>query len=176
MAKGPLLEIEMVIEAESLESFLEKMELAFSNESISTFLEGPANEWITTRAKDRFAHEGDSASGPWEELAESTVAIREAMGYPGEEPINVRTGELGRWATSRGQITEVEGAIGAVWPGQDPMGELTAKVRHAQQGGVSIWGNKYAARPVIAFDGEDTVGIGLAFAKWFAAATTSARA
>lgn len=164
--------VQFIIEAESAEAFIEKMELALGPERITEFLEGPTNEWITNRAHERFDHEGDSASGEWGGLSQATVDIREALGY-GDGPINERTGQLRRWAVSSGTITEEEGSIGGIWPGDDPVGQLIPKVEHARKGGISDWGNPFPARPVVAFDAEDVTGIALAFARWFATVTSA---
>lgn len=67
-------------------------------ESIERLAAAPAEEFEVARQAIRhgfqmnFLGEG-SAGGPWDDLAPYTVEQRELLGFPGEHPILVRTGD-----------------------------------------------------------------------------------
>lgn len=114
-----------------------------------------AHAHLMSRARDRFAGEGDYASGRWARLAESTVAHRIAQGYPGSNPINVRSGELKNFILGdQPKVLISPVASEMVTPGTTPAGDLLTKFEVAQKGS-----GKTPARPVLATDGRDVAAI-----------------
>lgn len=102
------------------------------------FLDKSVGPWLKGRAQDRFANEGDDAVGAWAPLEAATHSIRRSRGFPGEHPINHRTGELERHIVGSGwsivsspMLAELE------FPGSVPTGKLHDKVKTAQEGSSS---------------------------------------
>lgn len=149
----------------SVDALLKKISAAFSATRSAEFLAGPADEWFRKRVSDRFAAEGDDATGGWAPLAQpATGDYRERGGYGREHPINVRTGELRRWMETEGIVTTAsETAAVLSLPGPQPSQVGALKFQHAQLGGDS-----YPARPVLAFNATDFEGVVMAYAAWFA--------
>lgn len=135
---------------------------ATSPHSLVTFLETYMEQRIQTRAQERFDKESAldiGKGGSWEELKPSTVDYREAQGFPGQHPINRRTGELERYITQSDADTRMT-ATGATlrYPGSRATGELGKKVYVAQAG----WRfPETPARPVLGWGASD-----LSFASW----------
>lgn len=86
------------------------------------------------------------AGEPWERLAWFTVQEREHLGFPGRNPINVRTGEMERHLTADPEV-RMDGAGGysAQIPGRtSPTSEI--KIKTAELGDEF---NKVPKRPVL---------------------------
>ena len=140
---------------------------ATSGAILGLFLETAVESWLETRAAQRFASEGDSASGKWEQLLfPETHEWRESQGFPPAHPINRRTGELMQWVVTAGGTTSVFSAgSGAIlsWPEMPTDATLQEKLRTAQRGK----GDPYTpARPVVAMDAADLAFTLEALEKW----------
>jgi hypothetical protein len=108
--------------------------------------------YLQNRARARFEMEGDDVSGPWAPLTDATVAIRESAGFPGDHPINVRTGEMERFITGSRPTFAANPDAMMIFPGQDPVGKTYYKVQVAQKG-TDV--PPTPARPVIGIDEAD---------------------
>lgn len=137
------------------------------------WLDNEAMDWLQQRGQDRFAAEGDDASGDWEPLKPATRKIRHDSGYPPSHPINVRSGDLRDFLLGDdGAITPL-GADGArlTWPGTAPSGLTKEKLRVAQRGDKFGNNNLFPqtftpARPVLALSELDTEALLLSYAEW----------
>jgi hypothetical protein len=130
--------------------------LQFFGEKVADYLEG--------RVVNRFAVEGDSASGNWQPLRPTTERIRASMGYGPDGPINMRTDELFRWAAYTADVEQLPGVgVQVTKPDVNSMGEVAlAKLKTAQKGNdnnVMLPGAVTPPRPVVALDSSDTVRI-----------------
>lgn len=147
------------IDASQAIALINRAEYAVSDQSIRAWMVAVLDKWMEQQVTQRFAYEGDSRSGSWEPLTETTEKIREYLGYPPDET-NVRTGELFNFAiSSRVGFA----AMGAEYTTPDDEslldGSLAAKFVRAQQGGdnPNPRFGPTPARPVVAFDpGSDT--------------------
>lgn len=152
---------------EGLEKSLENLSRLLGPAGLATFMQVAVGPWLQKRAKERFSNEGDDASGAWAPLAPATVAIRESQQYPGEHPINRRTGELENWVTGGGGWAAIPHALGATlhYPARVPSGELGNKVKVAQTGGMAPRArNTTPPRPVLAVDTTDLLAVMTALA------------
>lgn len=111
------------------------MEFRLNDSALAGFLKTTMEPYLRQRAQQRFASEGDEASGKWSPLSPATENIRSSSGFAPAHPINHRTGELERYITgASGNIQSAPGGIELVWPGTAPTGELYDKVSTAQSG------------------------------------------
>lgn len=135
---------------------------AISGPSLLVFLEEMASEYFTEEIIDRFAFEGDDASGDWAPLEESTQRIREALGYSGDHPINERTQELLNFvAFHRDFMSGPQSAVMSV-PGEPNSQSIEAKLRTAQQGSINnpmFPGAVTPPRPVLAYNAGDMANL-----------------
>lgn len=116
------------------------------------------------RASERFALEGDDASGTWKPLAQATVSRRMAAGQTPIK-INDRTGAMRAWV--EGAPGVVKTAAGGVamfeWPGTPTNRTIGKKLKTAQMGQTAPY---TPARPVIVADNADLLSIAVAAEEW----------
>lgn len=130
------IDFEIVGNRRGVQGMLEHLDSALSPSGLATFLGLAAGPWIKERAADRFASEGDDATGKWAPLQEATIDIREKSGFEGSHPINKRTGELEEYIT-QGQvgITSVPAVSTLTYPKNSPSTKsLREKMSTAQRG------------------------------------------
>lgn len=133
---------------------------AVSSPYLAEFLETLAHQSILERLKNRFASEGDDASGPWAPLTDATASFRKSQGFPEYHPINVRTGGFRDWILGDRPDVRLLGLGGASYTfpggtlghGQD----IDEKFTTAQKGRTSP---STPARPVVAINARDTVEV-----------------
>lgn len=137
------------------------VELKLSPPALAGFLKSHVEPILEKRAAQRFASEGDAASGKWAALSPVTEHFRQTSGFPPSHPINRRTGELEDYITGAGGDAMPLG-LGAelVWP-KPPAGLVARKIKRAQVGD-----KRTPARPVMAVDEEDMVATQTALALW----------
>ena len=142
------------VDDKALRLSFDRLILLLSPAGAASFLGTSVGPYLSKRAGERFANEGDDAvGGAWAPLKPGTVAIREEMGFPGEHPINVRTGELERWVVGSGWDAYPFGAGASLrYPGTAPTGTLKEKVVTAQRGRKDP---DTVARPVLAVNEAD---------------------
>lgn len=135
---------------------------AVSAPSLMAFLSTVGDEYFTEEIVDRFAYEGDNKSGNWQPLSDSTVRIREALGYPGSNPINERTQELLNFvAFNREYYGGSNWAMMSV-PGSAKNTSVEAKLKTAQHGTTVnplFPGAHTPPRPVLAVDESDMAAL-----------------
>lgn len=166
---GPLLHFE--VDEEDVLVSLYALLTATSGPSLGMYLETVVEEWLESRARQRFESEGDAASGQWEQLLfPETHEFRRSQGFPPAHPINRRTGALMNWVTTAGGTTTVFSAgSGAIlsWPDMPSNAETMEKLRTAQTGK----GDPYTPRrPVLAIDAIDMSFALDSLEKWIIAA------
>lgn len=151
--------VQMWGESEAVEAMLANMDSRLEPTALAAFLGAHIDPYLRRRAKERFQNEGDEMVGSWLPLASATVTIREASGFPGEHPINVRTGELEDYITggAANPALPIPGVGAALdFPGRPATGELKRKVETAQQGKPASAGMRATPpRPVLAVGMED---------------------
>ena len=149
-----------------VQRMLEALDTALNPIAVAGFLGAVVDPYIRGRAADRFASEGDGASGQWAPLSPATQEIRDQMGYGASHPINRREGELEEFITQRkGGTTVAPYGASIRFPASSPGGELRDKFEHAQAGGVSDSGKSFPARPVLAMDESDLTFVMLSLAE-----------
>lgn len=148
--------LEVLVEAESVEVVLARLDAAVSPEGLYYFLAGEVAPWIKSRAEKRFASEGDDVSGKWEELAPSTQDRRMNGDWPvgPAHPINVRTGELRDYIVGSDPLIVASEVVSTLtYPGNEPRTRsLTEKMTTAQVGRTTP---RTSPRPVIGISETD---------------------
>lgn len=86
--------VDFEIDAEDAVEALFRFVNALGTPNLARFLEEDVTEFYHDDIESRFNEEGDMKSGFWKELTDTTVRIRRSQGYPGREPINIRSGAL----------------------------------------------------------------------------------
>jgi len=142
-----------------------RLDTATSAPGLAVYMHDFVSPYFEDQIVDRFAYEGDAASGPWLPLEASTIRIRRALGYSDDE-INDRTGELldhvafGRRYQPIGGDTFIMDIPGI--GGTDFM--LNRKLITAQRGRVQgstemLPGAYTPPRPVLALDSGDVMAV-----------------
>lgn len=151
--------VTFVTDIKSVEVLFKSMQYSLSPVGLATFMSQVVDPYLRRRAHERFASEGDDATGRWIPLKSSTVAIRTELGFPGAHPINRRTGQLERFITERpGRIGQAGAFTTLTLPDSVPSGELGKKFVAAQTGRVP--GRKeHAARPVLKLSERDMISV-----------------
>lgn len=132
------MDVEMIIKVDNdnADEMLERLERALSDTSLIIFLEGPASEYMRNEIVQRFAYEGDAASGDWLPLKEGTINIKRDLpdlaGSP--EDINVRTGEMFNALTGDYPVRGAGGYVQLDVPGDLNDNLLERKLMTAQRG------------------------------------------
>ena len=87
--------VTFTIEDDLVQKMLLTVEHAISGPSLMEFMRDDVAEFYERDIVDRFAYEGDEASGDWPPLSEGTIHIKRGMDLAGnpEDP-NIRTGEM----------------------------------------------------------------------------------
>ncbi len=148
-------EIRVNVNSREVERMLEKVQDSLSPTGLDSFFNQRLAPFFRRRVSDRFAGEGDDASGEWAPLSNATVKIRESMGYPGAHPINVRSGSMKEFLEkAQGQTFPSEGATTFVFPGRSPGGKISERILNAQTG-ENGREKKNPVRPVLAVNPVD---------------------
>lgn len=150
----------------AVQAALLRLEIALAPPGMAHFLGTMVEPYLQTRARNRFASEGDDVSGGWAPLAPFTENIRRRQGYGAAHPINRRTGQLENYITNT-PATIITGGDTSVlkYPGKSPTGKLRDKVRTAQVGDPGTKGSPMTPpRPVLGMNATDleAVLVGLA--------------
>jgi len=153
------------IETISVERIIANLMRVLSEHGLVAFLEAEVGPYLSRRAGERFANEGDDVVGTWAPLRPATQAIRAESPYAigPDHPINRRSGELENWVVQGGWNAYPEGYMATLeYPGSLPTGDLLDKVKTAQSGDVAT---NTVARPVLGLNENDML--------WFIAAMTA---
>lgn len=131
---------------------LERLIALLSPVGAAAFLGTTIGPYLSKRAKERFAGEGDDVVGEWAPLKPITIEMRHSQGFEGG-PINRRTGELENWVVDGGwEAYPVGFGASMRYPKKAPSGELRKKVETAQKGRKSP---NTVARPVLGVNERD---------------------
>lgn len=139
-----------------VDAAIRALEISTSPPALALFMNTRVRDWLQGRARERFALEGDDASGEWADLAESTYRIREHEGYVPIR-INDRTSALKNWVTSAPGVTTATPSV--TWmefPGPAPTPELEKKREVAQRGKVEPYTHE---RPILATNEADLAAV-----------------
>lgn len=147
------IDFEIVGNRQGVQFMLDRIDSALSPVGLAAFLHGSVAPWLEERAEQRFAKQGDDASGRWAPLKPITVEIREEEGY-GPGPINQRTHELRDYILGVGSdVTAGPGLASLTFPGKPANTQrLKTKVETAQKGKARPATVK---RPVLAVNERD---------------------
>ena len=150
--------------------------MAVDTPSMMTFMNTKVDDYLGNRAADRFAVEGDDASGNWAPLTETTRRIKEALGAPADE-INIRTGDLAAWVIETSDVESNGLGVTLTKPSQEIFSDpvATTKLQHAQQGTDSnplFPGAVTPPRPVVALAERDMATIVQMLQAWIMAEVT----
>jgi len=156
--------VEFLVEPSDTDRMFDFLTAKMSNVGLVAFMRDDVRPYLNERARARFAGEGDGVTGSWMPLRPATVGMREKAGFPGEHPINVRTGKMRRFVTES-QGTVFAGTYGAVAfsTPRKTSGVMADKLRTAQEGDAKT---RTVARPVIGLGPEDATHIRDLFRKY----------
>lgn len=160
MAPGGMIQMYLVGDDRGVARMLMKLDTALSPPAVAAFLGSRVEPYLQSRAKDRFANEGDDVVGAWTPLSDATQEIRAQMGIGPAGPINKRTGELEDFITN-GPVGISIHPMGATltMPSSIPngmTGELKDKFTTAQSGREDP---RTVARPVLGMNERDLANI-----------------
>lgn len=137
-----------------LQKLLDHIRDRLSPQGLTQYMRADIYQAMRERVEDRFDGEGDSTVGIWAPLSEATENIREALGFPPDHPINVRTGSLKRFVETSHLATPMATGAELAMPGPFSSELIETKFRRAQQGkargGSKEAKRKITPRPVLA--------------------------
>ncbi len=141
----------------SIDNLIFNLFMAVSGPSLADFLIDDAHKHFVDEIYMRFVHKGDDKSGQWAPLHDATIDIRRALGYPNDNEINVRTGDLLRFVVESYDILAGPMYAQMDLPGAPPTEALADKLRRAQRGSDdNILGyGPTIPRPILALDMTD---------------------
>lgn len=127
----------MVIDVDDrqLAAQIARLQHRVSNPGLEEFLEDIADPYLKDRVTARFASEGDDAVNQWLPLDPNTVQIRQALGYGGAHPINVRTRDMITYLMTSGPETgSVPDGMELTFPARGAPTPIQEKIETAQMG------------------------------------------
>lgn len=146
-------QLELSVDSSNVQVLLSGLDTSLSPFALVAMMQDQVSPYLRQRAFDRFATEGDAATGSWLPLSEVTNAIRESQGYPPDHPINHRTGELESYITNASaNVVLFESGVELIFPGETPPRRIASKIKTAQSGSSNP---RTPARPVLALDESD---------------------
>lgn len=155
-------QFEVTVHEEQVLAIFAAVEHSIQPSQLWEFMEDTAWPFMEKKLVDRFAYEGDSASGTWPSLSPATVNIKEKLDAEMPDAPNVRTGELMEYITTSHLSSPTSDGAVMVFPDvpSDPI--MRRKIEVAQFGDPGPnWLNPAMrptpARPVIAVDESDMV-------------------
>lgn len=129
------IQIDVVVESGNANALIDHLLERTSNNSLRNFLASKVWPFERLRIQHRFANEGDSAVGQWQQLRLATMRIRQFQGYGPDHPINKRTGAMERHLTNSFVLDEVGAGVRLKIPGSPGNKDMQSKLRMAQGGG-----------------------------------------
>lgn len=132
MAYG--LKMDIVVDPSDLDRIGKALADALSDKSLESWLSTSARDYIKTRLADRFSSGGDDVVGIWAELKPETQAIRQALGYGPDRPINIRTGDMESFLMGSPGVITGSGDIDWDFPGPAISSDIEEKLQTAQYG------------------------------------------
>lgn len=125
--------------------------------SLERWLRMAAHPHFTNEIVQRFAYQGDRVSGHWPDASEATEAMKENLEFDAEA-LNIRTGEMFDFLTSKAQFSVAGDQAMMSLPGRRPNPLMTRKIRTAQFGSNDNPIDEFGPtppRPVLGFDEQD---------------------
>lgn len=139
-----------------VDRMIERVMLSLSGPNLERFLFDQGHEHFERRIVNRFAVEGDSASGWWPELSDATMEIKEALGA--EPYSNVRTSDMFHTVTEEADFWFADNYAEMILPGKAAHGLVAEKIRTAQEGKATNPISNFGPtppRPILAVDEQD---------------------
>jgi hypothetical protein len=147
----PSLIVSPIVDAKGPIKMVDTVADRLSTTRLMWFLEKYVSPYMGDIIVDRFAMEGDAASGPWPPLALYTERLKRALGAPSDAP-NERSGDMiAHLAYDHAVEAFPLGALLRIPDRSDPT--MEKKIRTAQEGepaGSNPFGGDTPARPVLA--------------------------
>lgn len=160
--KGGRTTVDVSVDTFQVDMLMKSVMQTVSPAGLAPFGETVA-DYLEERAVNRFAFEGDDASGNWPQLTGATERIRASMGYGPDGPINVRTSEMFEAVVYSAGVYPHSQGVTVVKPEPSLLrGPLREKLITAQQGRMDnpmIPGATTPPRPVLALAERDMVEI-----------------
>lgn len=148
-SSGPtgLVDVQIIGDSRDVQMRLDALGDAFESQAIAAWLMVGLDPLLRRRTAERFDSEGDDISGKWQSLQPFTVSDRQAHGFPGEHPINVRTGSMKKHLLDDPPRVAIHTLGATMWsPGGDGGPKTAKKVKTAQEGDPAT---NTPARPVL---------------------------
>ncbi|UYL87041.1 hypothetical protein SEA_HOLLOW_20 [Gordonia phage Hollow] len=147
-------EISYTVSTKRVQLRIRAIEQRISASGMAAFFMSVGHLHFQQRVSERFAQEGDDASGNWLPLADATLKEKAKAGYP--PYINVRTGAMRAYLENAPGYIIGGGKQGTSfgWPRAAPSKNLQDRIKLAQFGDFEN-GREVPARPVIAADATD---------------------
>lgn len=154
MSSG-LIDIQIIGDSRDVARRLMGMDRAFQADRMAAWLVTGVDPLLRQNTDRNFGSESFDGE-PWQSLKPYTVSERERHGFPGEHPINVRTGQMKRHLLDDPPRIAVQTLGATLWsPGDEGSGTTAKKVKIAQMGGTTPEGHHVPARPVLGVGPED---------------------
>lgn len=160
---APVVQLNVITDIKRPVLRLQALQQKVSGAGLAAFMHGFAAPLLQDRARRRFAEEGDTASGYWQPLAESTIARREKEGYVPIK-INDRTGRMREFVENApGRIVATKSSAIIEWPGSSGNATTQKKLKAAQFGLTDPYTPR---RVVVVVDHADLLTIMTAMEAW----------
>lgn len=140
--------LDITVDISKLKETTTRIEERLGDTELGAWMESELIAYLHQRASNRFASEGDDATGPWDALSSITESIRASQGYAPAHPINVRSGDLRSFMIGDdGNLSAAGGGMQLQYPSDPPTTELRDKLATAQTGRQTP---RTVMRPVVA--------------------------
>lgn len=143
--------IDIRVDAKEVNRVIDLIDNRLQND-LGHWMRDDLHDFLEKRASERFANEGDDASGAWAPLKPATWVQRARKGFAPAHPINVRTHDLQRFILGSAGSVVGAGTWNYIWPDDPPSGELMDKMQTAQTGRARP---STVPRPVVALGAGD---------------------
>lgn len=143
--------VEIVVDVKDVNAAIDIIDDRLQNQ-LGHWMRDDLHDLLEKRASERFASEGDDASGAWAPLKPATWVQRVRKGFSPAHPINVRTHDLQNFILGSSGSVVGAGTWNYIWPGDPPSGELMDKMQTAQRGRARP---NTVPRPVVALGAGD---------------------
>ncbi|AMS03413.1 hypothetical protein SEA_BENCZKOWSKI14_20 [Gordonia phage Benczkowski14] len=153
-------EVSYTVETKRVQLRIRAIEQRINASGMAAFFMSVGTNYLQGRASERFAAQGDDASGKWQPLSPHTVRDKVQAGL--DPRINIRTGAMKSYIEDAPGYIIGGGARGTSfgWPRASPSKDIQDRIRLAQFGSASLGLDRgdardVPARPVIAADASD---------------------
>lgn len=148
------------VDAKGVINVVDTLEDRLSDTRLMWFLDKVVSPYLSDVIVDRFAYEGDAASGPWPPLAVYTERLKRWLGAPSDAP-NERSGDMmAHLAYDHAVEPWALGALLRIPDRSDAA--MEKKLRTAQEGepaGSNPFGGDTPPRPVLAMSEREEAAI-----------------